>query len=63
VIMPWWFHPVIWANYLVPAAVDWVIRKNFTEKYHNPDLPPSAEAEKDTEPSSGKDTPTVPPAA
>jgi len=63
VIMPWWFHPVIWANYLTPAVVDWVIRKNFTDKYHHPDLPPVAESEKDTEPSSGKDTPTVPPSS
>ena len=61
VIMPWWFHPVIWVNYISPALVDWVIRKNFTEKYHYPDMPPAGESEIDTEPASGRDKPTTPP--
>jgi hypothetical protein len=63
VIMPWWFQPAIWANYLVPGVVDWVIRRNFTDKFHHPDLPLDAESDKDTEPAAGKESPTRPPGA
>jgi len=61
VIMPWWFLPIIWVNHLFPAVVDWVIRKNFTDKYHHPDTYPPASNEKVTQPSPGKESPTVPP--
>jgi uncharacterized protein len=62
VILPWWFSPVIWANNVLPGVVDWLIRKNFTEKYHGPDIPLAASSNVSTEsPSSKKDSPTVPP--
>jgi len=60
VIMPWWFSPVIWANNVFPGITDWVIQKNFTEKYHIPGAPPPAPSEGDTKPSSDEDSPTVP---
>jgi short-subunit dehydrogenase len=61
VIMPWWFQPIIWVNYLFPAVVDWVIRKKFTDKFHHPDIYPPAANEKATQPSPGNESPTVPP--
>jgi short-subunit dehydrogenase len=61
VIIPWWFSPIIWANNLLPGVVDWVIQKNFTEKYHIPGAPSPASSEEDTQVSTGKDSPTVPP--
>jgi NADP-dependent 3-hydroxy acid dehydrogenase YdfG len=60
VIMPWWFSPIIWANNILPGLVDWVIQKNFTEKYHVPGTAPADPSVEDTQPTSGKDSPTVP---
>jgi short-subunit dehydrogenase len=39
-ILPWWFHPRLWSNALLPGVVDWVIEKRFTEKYHTSPPPP-----------------------
>jgi len=62
VILPWWFSPVIWANKVLPGVVDWVIQKNFTDKYHGPDTPLAASSNVNTQSSSSKkDTPTIPP--
>jgi short-subunit dehydrogenase len=60
VIMPWWFSPIIWANKILPGVVDWVIQKNFTEKYHIPGAVPPDPSVDDTQPIPGKDSPTVP---
>jgi len=32
-IIPWWFHPVLWAEYNFPALVDWILDKYFVRKY------------------------------
>jgi hypothetical protein len=61
VIMPWWFSPIIWVNYIFPAFTDWVIRKNFTEKYHLPGMSPANPSEGNTQPSALEDSPTIPP--
>jgi short-subunit dehydrogenase len=61
VILPWWFQPVIWVNHLFPALVDSIIQKNFTEQYHHPDAARKVESDEDTELSSGRNSPTVPP--
>jgi short-subunit dehydrogenase len=60
VIMPWWFSPIIWANNTLPGLVDWVIQKNFTEKYHIPGAPPPMPANDDSPATSDLDTPTIP---
>jgi NADP-dependent 3-hydroxy acid dehydrogenase YdfG len=41
VIMPWWFHPAIWINSLLPGLVDAVITRAFTSRYHT--VPPVGE--------------------
>ncbi len=61
VVLPWWFHPIIWANYIFPAITDWVIQKNFTEKYHIPGAPPATPPEENTPASTVEDSPTIPP--
>jgi uncharacterized protein len=41
-IIPWWFHLIIWSNALLPGLVDWVIQSKFTGKYHTqPPAPPT----------------------
>jgi hypothetical protein len=39
VIMPWWFHPIIWVNSLLPGLVDAVVTSNFTSKFHTAPAP------------------------
>lgn len=60
VVMPWWFRPIIWANYIFPSITDWVIQKNFTEKYHKPGVP-SAPMDENPERAADEESPTIPP--
>jgi short-subunit dehydrogenase len=39
-IIPWWFHAIIWSNKFFPGLVDLFIQKKFSEKYHTPPSPP-----------------------
>jgi short-subunit dehydrogenase len=32
-IIPWWFHPVVWVDYNLPGVVDWVLHRYFVEKH------------------------------
>ncbi len=36
VILPWWFRPVLWADALSPALVDWFLRVAFVGRFHRP---------------------------
>jgi len=36
VVLPWWFHPVFWAEALFPSLVDWVIQTAFVRRFHHP---------------------------
>jgi short-subunit dehydrogenase len=58
-VLPWWFRPIIWVNYIFPPLIDWVILKNFTEKYHIPGAPP-APFEENSQSSMDEDSPTIP---
>lgn len=52
VIMPWWFHPIIWINAAFPGLVDLVVTNNFTKKYHTAPSPkPEPADEQATQPS------------
>lgn len=35
-IIPWWFRPILWADYNFPGAVDWVLHQFFVKKYRQP---------------------------
>lgn len=39
VIIPWWYHPVFWADYCAPWLVDWVVKEFFVKRYRFP-IPP-----------------------
>jgi len=34
-IIPWWFRPVLWADYNLPGVVDWVVNQFFVKKYRS----------------------------
>jgi uncharacterized protein len=52
VIMPWWFHPIIWVNSLFPWLVDLFVTNNFTRQYHTAPAPqPEPADEQATQPS------------
>jgi short-subunit dehydrogenase len=33
VIIPWWYHPVFWADFYAPWLVDWVVKVFFVKRY------------------------------
>jgi NADP-dependent 3-hydroxy acid dehydrogenase YdfG len=47
VIIPWWFHPIIWVNSMFPGLVDTIVTRNFTSKLHT--APPPREEPADTQ--------------
>ncbi len=32
-IIPWWFHPVLWAESHLPGLVDWIVTQFFVKKF------------------------------
>ncbi len=36
-ILPWWFHPILWIDSLTPGLVDWFLRIFFVKPYHKAD--------------------------
>jgi short-subunit dehydrogenase len=32
-IIPWWFRPILWADYNLPGLVDWVLFHSYVKKY------------------------------
>ena len=33
-IIPWWFHPLIWFDMLFPGLVDWLLNVTFVKRFH-----------------------------
>jgi short-subunit dehydrogenase len=33
-ILPWWFHPIFWADSAAPGLVDWLLNVFFVKDYH-----------------------------
>ncbi len=33
-VLPWWFHPVIWFERTFPGLVDWILRVAFVKRFH-----------------------------
>ncbi len=33
-VLPWWFHPVIWFERTFPGLVDWILKVAFVKRFH-----------------------------